>query len=175
MDKSIDKLKRWIKEQDAFDKDGEIDHRVTVENFLKVCGESGNVEIKTLALITGIARSQFYNVESVKEEVAELRKKLNKDYPNHFVGSKDSKKIKQSKDKPIEVEAYDKTDGILKELSRDKSRLEKQLHEERSKLEKLEKENESLKKRLQLYYPTIRALQNSGAMPSLPRINGMDI
>jgi septal ring factor EnvC (AmiA/AmiB activator) len=174
MDKSIDKLERWIKEQVVYADDGSINAQLTSENFLMVCGENGNVEIKTLALATGIARSQFYNVKVVVERVATLRERLNKEYPNNFVGSKDSKKIKQSKEKPIEVEAYNKKDEILKELSRDKSRLEKQLHEERSKIEKLEKENESLKKRLQLYYPTIRALQNSGAMPSLPPINGVD-
>jgi len=107
------------------------------------------------------------------DRVSQLKTELNKRYPSHFVGPKDTKKIKQSKDKPIEVEAYSKTEGILKELSRDKSRLEKQLNQEKAKSDKLHKENESLKNRLKLYAPTIRALQNMGAMPSLPPSSGI--
>lgn len=170
---STDIFKQWIFEQYAYDESGNIDDRVTIDNFLRVCGETGNVEIKTLALITGITRSQFYQVKDNVDRVSQLKTELNKRYPNHFVGPKDSKKIEQSKDKPIELEAYSKTEGILKELSRDKSRLEKQLHQEKAKSDKLHKENEALKKRLQLYTPTIRALEKMGAMPSLPPISGM--
>ena len=66
---STDKFNQWIAEQYAYDESGNIDDRVTIDNFLQVCGETGNVEIKTLALITGITRSQFYQVKDNVDRV----------------------------------------------------------------------------------------------------------
>jgi len=168
MPRSLDKLNKWIEEQIVYNDDGSINNEITRLNYLAVCGESGNVDITQLAAATGVARSQFYHIDVVKERVKKLKENLNKKYPSYFVGIKDSQKTKRAKGKPVEVEKYDKTDHIVKELSRDKSRLEKQLHEERAKNAQLEKDIDSLKKRLQLYGPTIKALQKIGAMPALP-------
>jgi septal ring factor EnvC (AmiA/AmiB activator) len=174
MPKSLDKINQWIQEQTIYNEDGSIDNHATIHNFLSVCGESGQIEVKKLAEATGIARSQFYQVDVVKERVAKLRENLNKKYPNFFVGKKDSKKTARSKDKPFEAVTFDKTDHVVKELAREKSRLEKQLFEERSKIAQLEKENEALKKRLALYAPTIKAMQTLGVAPPLPVIAGSD-
>ncbi|MFK5947287.1 MAG: hypothetical protein QM500_00780 [Methylococcales bacterium] len=164
MSGALEKINKWIIEQVVYKDDGDIDDAATTQNYLQVCGENGSIEIKSLSHATGVTRSQFYQNKEVGERIKELRKNLNNKYPNYFVGEK--KKNNTPKDKEIETPEYDKTGSLVKELARDKSKLEKMLHQERAKSSRLEKDIIILRNKMKLYEPTINAMQKLGIMPS---------